>query len=156
MSKSSELEFAQLKTMELIHQVAENNSKIKKELFASIEDIQTILNKRTKYLKLHDNYLLTGHIATDIEIEQFFEQLHIRQNLTCNSPIERNYYSCRIKDVDLCYWCGADDGILEPSENLKSQFKTIYPLCISCEASGHEWSTRAPIVFQSKNKKVRA
>ncbi|CAG8729726.1 17951_t:CDS:2, partial [Cetraspora pellucida] len=74
-----------------------------------------------------------------------FEQLNICQNLTCDSPIERNYYSCHIKDVDLCYWCGAEDDIIEPSEDLKSKFKTIYPLCISCEANGHEWSTRAPI-----------
>ncbi|CAG8783161.1 5573_t:CDS:2, partial [Racocetra persica] len=217
-----------------------------KELSISIEDIQKNLDKRTQRLKLHDNYFLTGYTATDIEIEQFFEehykefddifgqltsekyrlteqkvvnkesqagvyvntkiwllvccdfcgkyrciysdtclsednlemiaqylenisyscgspifpddhllfeQLHIRQNLTCDSPIERNYYSCCIKDVDLCYWCGAEDGIIEPSEDLKSQFKTIYPLCISCEANDRKWSTHAPIVFQSKNKK---
>ncbi|CAG8649574.1 9104_t:CDS:2, partial [Dentiscutata heterogama] len=83
-----------------------------------------------------------------------FDQLYIHQNLTCNLPIEQNYYSCHIKDVDLCYWCEAEDNIIDPSEELKSQFKTIYPLCISCEANGCEWSTRAPIVFQSKTKKV--
>ncbi|CAG8659807.1 11230_t:CDS:2, partial [Scutellospora calospora] len=43
--------------------------------------------------------------------------LHIRLNLTYNSPIEHNYYSCRLKDVDLCYWCGAEDELLKiPSE----------------------------------------
>ncbi|CAG8639630.1 15262_t:CDS:1, partial [Cetraspora pellucida] len=47
-----------------------------------------------------------------------------------------------------------EDGIIDPSEELKSQFKTIYLLCISCEANGCEWSTRALIVFQSKTKKV--
>ncbi|CAG8729741.1 12691_t:CDS:2, partial [Ambispora leptoticha] len=83
-----------------------------------------------------------------------FNQLHIHQNITCDSPIERNYYSSRLKDVDLCYWCGAEDGIIDPSDELKSEFKTIYPLCASCYANGHEWSTCAPIVFQA-NKKVR-
>ncbi|CAG8825999.1 9685_t:CDS:1, partial [Gigaspora margarita] len=66
------------------------------------------------------------------------------------SPIEQNYYSCRIKDIDLCYWCGVEDDIIEPSEDLKSKFKTIYPLCISYEANGCEWSTRASIVFRAR------
>ncbi|CAG8697794.1 11617_t:CDS:1, partial [Dentiscutata heterogama] len=50
-----------------------------------------------------------------------------------------------LKNVDLCYWCGAEDGIIKPSDELKSQFKTIYPLCISCNANSREWSTQAPI-----------
>lgn len=89
------------------------------------------------------------------ENHPLFNQLHIHQNITCDSPIERNYYSSRLKDVDLCYWCGAEDGILYPSDELKTQFKTIYPLCALCYSNGREWSTRAPIVFQAKSKKVR-
>ncbi|CAG8749848.1 30361_t:CDS:1, partial [Racocetra persica] len=73
---------------------------------------------------------------------------------SCDLPIERNYYSCWLKEVDLCYWCGAKDGIIEPSNELKSQFKIFYPLCISCHTNGREWFTRAPIVFQNKNKKI--
>ncbi|CAG8594984.1 14333_t:CDS:2, partial [Racocetra fulgida] len=240
--------FAQLKTLETIRQQAIYNLKLKKELQASIKNIQEILNERTQRLKLHDNYFLTGNTAIEIEIEeilftdkehykefdelygqstseeyrllqqkinheeseshtgrfintkirllvccdfcgkyrciysdislnkndtetiiQYLEnisyscrspllpdehllsnQLYICQDITCDLPIERNYYSCRIKDVNLCYWCRAEDGILDPSNELKSQFKFIYPLCISCNANGREWSTRAPIVFKSK------
>ncbi|CAG8620635.1 997_t:CDS:2 [Gigaspora margarita] len=34
--------------------------------------------------------------------------------------------------------CGAEDGIIEPYEELKLKLKTIYPLCISCNANGRE------------------
>ncbi|CAG8812775.1 16221_t:CDS:2, partial [Racocetra persica] len=45
---------------------------------------------------LPDEYLLSN-------------QLYIRQDITCDLPIEQNYYSCHIKDVDLYYWFRAED-----------------------------------------------
>ncbi|CAG8826839.1 19972_t:CDS:2, partial [Gigaspora rosea] len=63
------------------------------------------------------------------EDHSLFNQLHIHQNITCDSSIEQNYYSSRLK------------------------VKTIYPLFALCYTNDRESSTRAPSVFRAKNKK---
>ncbi|CAG8615100.1 11636_t:CDS:2, partial [Dentiscutata heterogama] len=75
-------------------------------------------------------------------------RIYIDHNLTCDLPIERNYYSCRLKDVDLCYWCGTEDGLLEIPIDF---FKNIYPLCYSCQENGYKWSTCAPKLYDNKS-----
>ncbi|CAG8559022.1 25988_t:CDS:1, partial [Racocetra persica] len=59
MSNLSEETFASLKTLEEIRNEAENLSSLKNELQNSISNIQTLLNIRTEYLKLHDNTFIT-------------------------------------------------------------------------------------------------
>ncbi|CAG8509877.1 10527_t:CDS:2 [Cetraspora pellucida] len=48
------------------------------------------------------------------------DSFHICLNLTCNSPIEHNYYSCQLKDVDLCYWCSTKTDLLEIPNDLQN------------------------------------
>ncbi|CAG8781183.1 35769_t:CDS:1, partial [Racocetra persica] len=97
-------------------------------------------------------------ILNDIEIEaiiqhfdiiiyscgSFANTLYICLNLTCNSPIEHNYYSCRLKDVDLCFWCGSEDELLEIPSEMQENWKSIYPLCALCQIEGKSWETRSP------------
>lgn len=76
--------------------------------------------------------------------------LYIRLNLTCNSPIEHNYYSCRLKDVDLCFWCGSEDELLEIPSEMQENWKSIYPLCALCKIEGKNWEARSPKSFKKK------
>jgi hypothetical protein len=60
----------------------------------------------------------------------FYEKVYIRQKIHCNSPIEAVYYSChRLKTEIICFYCGERDELLEPDDNLKKKFATIYPFC---------------------------
>ena len=39
---------------------------------------------------------------------------------------------------------------LEPDDNLKKKFTTIYPFCQSCKSKGHNWPTRGKIKVGQK------
>jgi hypothetical protein len=73
MSSSSEETFTSLKTLEDIRNEVTKLPSLKKELQKSISNIQTLLNIRTEYLKLHDNYFITKSPATDLEIDELFD-----------------------------------------------------------------------------------
>jgi len=44
-------------------------------------------------------------------------QLHgkvlVRMNLDCTRPIKTSYFSSSVARSDLCYYCGAPDGIID-------------------------------------------
>lgn len=81
------------------------------------------------------------------EDHELSERLSVRLNLTCDSPIESTYFSWRLKRFDICYWCGESKNLIEPSDILKSEWKTIYPLCLFCKNNGKTWYKRAPKKF---------
>ncbi|CAG8697478.1 3707_t:CDS:2, partial [Cetraspora pellucida] len=70
-------------------------------------------------------------------IIQYFESI----SYSCGLPILLEDHSL----FDQLHIHLTEDGIIDPSDGLKLQFKTIYPLCASCHANGHEWSTHAPV-----------
>ncbi|CAG8843073.1 12545_t:CDS:2, partial [Gigaspora margarita] len=78
-------------------------------------------------------------------------QISVRLNLTCDSPIESTYFSWRSKKIDICYWCGESENLIEPSDKLKSEWKIIYPLCEYCKNNGKTWHKRAQKKFISLN-----
>ncbi|CAB5394545.1 unnamed protein product [Rhizophagus irregularis] len=55
-----------------------------------------------------------------------YDKVFVRMNLTCNLPIEQVYYSCKIKHSQICYYCGEEDNLVEPSQEILSQFQTVY------------------------------
>ncbi|CAG8638896.1 6623_t:CDS:2, partial [Racocetra fulgida] len=61
-------------------------------------------------------------------IKQLFEKLFINDGLTCNSPMEKAYYSAQIFSL-LCFNCG-DTDIVTPIP------ATQYPLCTECTQKG--------------------
>ncbi|CAB4373277.1 unnamed protein product [Rhizophagus irregularis] len=52
-----------------------------------------------------------------------YDKVFVRMNLTCNLPIEQVYYSCKIEHSQICYYCGEEDNLVEPSQEILSQFK---------------------------------
>ncbi|CAG8529580.1 10110_t:CDS:1, partial [Cetraspora pellucida] len=69
-------------------------------------------------------------LSEDYELS---ERLSVRLNLICDSPIESTYFSYYLKRFDICFWCGKSKNLIEPSDILKSEWKTIYPLCLFCK-----------------------
>ena len=59
----------------------------------------------------------------------------VRQKMSCSTPVEFAYYSCR-KFSDVCAHCGDKDcSVVE----LKNAFKTVLPICQGCR------STKEPV-----------
>ncbi|CAG8790649.1 7448_t:CDS:2, partial [Racocetra persica] len=77
------------------------------------------------------------------EDHELSKYLSVRLNITCNSPIEATYFSWRLKKLDIYYWCGESENLIEPSDKLKAEWKTIYPLCAFCKENGKTWHKRA-------------
>ena len=63
----------------------------------------------------------------------------VREGITCSSPAEFAYYSCKpFKNV--CAYCGNDDCSVNAT--LKEQYQTVLLLCSDCESSGKKAITR--------------
>ena len=58
----------------------------------------------------------------------FAGELRIRTSLTCESPIERSYYSN--KTPPICAYCGDKDCYVPQA--LKEKYKIVLPMCTSC------------------------
>ncbi|CAG8620202.1 14781_t:CDS:2, partial [Racocetra fulgida] len=81
------------------------------------------------------------------EDHELLKHLSVKLNITCNSPIEATYFSWRLKKLDICYWCRESEDLIEPSDKLKAEWKTIYPLCAFCKENGKTWYKRAQKKF---------
>ena len=68
--------------------------------------------------------------------------LFTKQALTCDSPIEAGYYSCRLQKDQLCYYCGSVNFLVDIDDSLLENYQSVYPLCSNCEIGGHKFYTR--------------
>ena len=79
-----------------------------------------------------------------------------RQCLTCQDPIEVQYYSSTmVAFPQVCYHCGApEETLLNDIEiiELKKQFAIVRPICFLCRSSGKRPSTRQPNLVAKKLK----
>ncbi|PKY53552.1 hypothetical protein RhiirA4_547713 [Rhizophagus irregularis] len=109
-------------------------------------------NEKTSLEILLDNVIYICGSPITPEAHNLYEKVYIRQKIHCNSPIEAVYYSCRrLKTEIICFYCGEKDGLLEPDDNLKKKFTTIYPFCQTCKNKGHNWPTRGKIKVGNGN-----
>ncbi|PKC52666.1 hypothetical protein RhiirA1_480990 [Rhizophagus irregularis] len=69
-------------------------------------------------------------------------------NLTCDSPIEQTYYLCRIEHSQVCYYCGEEDNLINPSPEVLSRFRIVYPLCEVCQENGVTFFTKEKILVK--------
>ncbi|CAB4439304.1 unnamed protein product [Rhizophagus irregularis] len=95
----------------------------------------------TLQLKINDNDFTCG-------IEEWMPPSHelkgivfIRQSLSCDSPIESGYYSNRLKNPPICYYCGKNNSLVEATDDLLHGYQSVYPLCSNCQLSGHTFHT---------------
>ncbi|CAG8744899.1 4245_t:CDS:1, partial [Racocetra fulgida] len=55
-----------------------------------------------------------------------------------------------LKDVDLCFWCGSEDELLEIPSDMQENLKTVYPLCVSCQIEDKHWKARSSKAFKKQ------
>ncbi|CAG8786309.1 3518_t:CDS:1, partial [Racocetra fulgida] len=68
------------------------------------------------------------------EDHQLYNILFVRKHISCNSPIETNYYFCEHGDrIQLCYWCKTEDGLSDLPKSLTNQYKIVYTCCNICK-----------------------
>ncbi|GET04289.1 hypothetical protein GLOIN_2v1772385 [Rhizophagus clarus] len=63
---------------------------------------------------------------------------------TCNLPIvPKNHFL--YNKIFIYYYCGEEDNLIEPSQEILSQFQTVYPLCEICQEKGKNFFTKSKI-----------
>lgn len=69
-----------------------------------------------------------------------YNKVFVREKISCETPMELAYYSCQKSNVDnnVCYWCGHNNELVEPSESLKSKYKSLFPCCLLCQNAGKD------------------
>ena len=86
------------------------------------------------------------------ENHPLYNKVFVRMNLTCDSPIEQTYYSCRIEHSQVCYYCGEEDNLINPSPEVLSRFRTVYPLCEVCQENGVTFFTKGKLQMKKKQR----
>lgn len=73
----------------------------------------------------------------------------VRQNITCESPVESQYYSATLVHFPpVCYWCGGQEETLVLDDeyyNLRAHYQTVRAICFFCKAQGKSPFTRHPL-----------
>ena len=69
-----------------------------------------------------------GDTLTEVEHDDdsVLNAIHLRTNLSCNSPIEIPYYSAG--NTPICFFCGSEEDFKEQTEG--------YPICMTCFSGG--------------------
>ena len=63
-----------------------------------------------------------------------YKKVMCRLNVTCNSHVELAYYGSGLGQLDICSVCGGPEA--DTNIELKKQYKTVLPLCKTCECKG--------------------
>ena len=65
------------------------------------------------------------------------QEIFIRVQISCDSPIELLYYSLKkVGNIPICYWCDINSDFEIVPQNLQEKFKLIYLLCNTCNENG--------------------
>ncbi|PKY36741.1 hypothetical protein RhiirB3_460070 [Rhizophagus irregularis] len=86
------------------------------------------------------------------ENHPLYNKVFVRMNLACDSPIEQTYYSCRIEHSQVCYYCGEENNLINPSPEVLSRFRTVYPLCEVCQKNGVTFFTKGKLQMKKKQR----
>ena len=76
------------------------------------------------------------------------DNVHVRPGITCREPVKLSYYSSSLGRNDLCCHCGSTDA--EVSQELKTKYKTVLPICNECKISGFEAICQRPYGINPK------
>lgn len=71
-----------------------------------------------------------------------FKNIMTRTDMTCQSPVELQYYSNGLGLADLCAHCGLNS--VQVSTDLLKRYKTVLPLCDECKDSGKSVIVQRP------------
>ncbi|CAB5383612.1 unnamed protein product [Rhizophagus irregularis] len=83
--------------------------------------------------------------------------LFTKQALTCNSPIEVEYYLRRLQKDQLCYYCELEEFLIDIDDDILENYQSVYPLCSNCKIGGrkiHTWGKKKIHGISSKRQKL--
>lgn len=83
--------------------------------------------------------------------------LFTKQALTCNSPIEVEYYSRRLQKDQLCYYCELKEFLIDIDDDILENYQSVYPLCSNCKIGGrkiHTWGKKKIPGISNKRQKL--
>jgi len=107
-------------------------------------------NRAIVTLAIESNFYICGSPIFP-ESHPLFELIRVRTSVTCNSPIERSYYSNKSLQLPpLCVHCGEKDCSVPAA--YQQRFKQVLPICSSCHGKKLEPLTFMPIKIGTKRK----
>ncbi len=107
-------------------------------------------NKVTVTLAIESNFYICGSPIFP-ENHPLSELVRVRTTVTCNSPIERSYYSNKTLQLPpLCVHCGEKNCFVPAA--FEQRFKQVLPICGSCHEKKLKPLTFMPIKIGMKRK----
>ncbi len=84
-----------------------------------------------------------GDTLTEVEHDDdsVLNAIHLKTNLSCNSPIEIPYYSAG--NTPICFFCGSEEDFKEQTEG--------YPVCMTCFSGGKRPPAKRTRQFKPKD-----
>lgn len=76
----------------------------------------------------------------------------VREAMSCNDPVERQYYSCNKFDL-ICCKCGITEPDSPLNEKMKNEFKVVNPVCRQCAEKGEKPIVSGPKSALSRGRK---
>ena len=91
-------------------------------------------------------------------LSPYHSTIIVRTNITCQNPIEAQYYSCRLVNFPpVCSHCGAPEEALVEDQlvrDLKQRKQIVRPICFLCRADGKAPHTWGASTNASKKRKL--
>ena len=114
----------------------------------------TVVERNVKEIIKDGEYACGGSFVDD---ENYLRHSVVaRRQLTCSSPLETTYYSCKLSLAPLCFHCGSTSGAkLADLSDMSEKFAQVRPLCLHCKGQGLKAATRAPKMTHPEAKKKK-
>ena len=110
--------------------------------------------KKELYLVKEEMNYSCGSSLVD-KNHEFYTKVYVHKNITCEIPIELAYYSSNSRqnnhNSQICYWCGVDGGLVDPSVEKTSNYKFVFPYCCWCLEKEKDFFCRVEIKTNKKN-----
>ena len=90
------------------------------------------------------------------EPDSNYSGIVVRESIQCANPMEVVYYASKTIGLPIvCYHCGKGNDMLDDEETreLKRQYCTVRPICVTCKAAGLSIITRAAKNVGKRQKK---
>ena len=117
-------------------------------------------SESVKLLQVQDSRLYTCGSSLFVSGSSLADSVVVKEALTCNSPMESQYYSAVLVKFELvCYYCGlGGEGSLVEDEEivaLKKSYAFVAPICFLCRSDGKTPFCKMPCNVANKKRRVK-
>ena len=118
----------------------------------SNQALDTNEKKELCFVKEEMNYSCGSSLVEDGH--EFYTKVFVYEKITCKTPIELAYYSSSLRQNNLnsqiCYWCGVDGDLVDPSIDKTSNYKFVFLCCYWCLEKGKDFFCKVEIKTNKK------